>query len=107
MTGQELATIIQQVIIILQENQKATTPEVLALVKQIYTTIQANPPFIQVIADLLKITPEQITSLVTSLSQYENIEEQLVLTPLTSKLIEILTALKKHNWILAAIAALI
>jgi translation initiation factor RLI1 len=107
MTAQELETVIENAIEILQENKQAATPEMLGMMVKLINAVKQNTTYQEIIAAVLECDIAEVLRIIDSINQFEQIEEKLVLTNLSDQLIQILTLVKGHTFILSIVAALL
>lgn len=104
MTKQELSQTIDDVVGILQSNKAAATPELLAQISQLLNEVQHNDMYLGVLGAVLKTDREGVLQLVDSVKQFESVEEQLVNTDLTDRIIHILRKVQNNGIVMQAIA---
>ena len=104
LSGADLARILDEAVNGLQTNKKLVTDEVLLKAQTLLAEAKARPELLQT---LLSMTRDQAIQFLASAEQGLGLEQRLVKTDLTDKLVAVMTRLKNRPLILKMIAALL
>ena len=107
MKVEELKELMNNIIDMLRMNKEAMTPEVMVMISKVIRMIRENPTYLQIAATALQSDVESVTQMLNAGDKAMEMEQKLVMTDMTDKLISVLTNIQDRTLVMAIIAGLI
>ncbi len=107
MKVEELKELMNNIIDMLRMNKEAMTPEVMVMISKVIRMIRENPTYLQIAATALSSDVESVTQMLNAGDKAMEMEQKLVMTDMTDKLISVLTNIQDRTLVMAIIAGLI
>lgn len=104
MTVEDLKEVMNGIIALLQKNKETMTPHALALMERTLNAIEGTPAYMRIMAAALDISNTETTKLLDAGRGILDLEQRLVMTGLSEKIITVLTNIQGHPLVMRLIA---